>query len=219
MAEIVLGNVMGPQGPKGDKGDTGPQGPAGEAGATGPQGPIGKEGAQGDPGPQGPQGEPGEGIPVGGVEGQILAKDGTGDYAAKWIDSVPIESGGTGAKTVDDAITALGLKSLKDNGPYVRAQAETSRIVTGTVVVSFANSWCTLLSDASIRSLIGRSFNQATDCIAVMNADKNVQQDASLSPVFNATSKEINVRAIEVAPSAVYVVSGSMRINYALLAR
>lgn len=39
MAEILIGNIKGPQGAKGDKGDkgdTGPQGPAGPQGATGP---------------------------------------------------------------------------------------------------------------------------------------------------------------------------------------
>lgn len=47
MSKVDLGNVIGPTGPKGDKGatgDTGPQGPKGdkgETGATGPQGPQG----------------------------------------------------------------------------------------------------------------------------------------------------------------------------------
>ena len=48
---------MGPQGPKGDTGETGPQGPKGDTGETGPQGPAG---AKGDTGAQGPQGVPGE---------------------------------------------------------------------------------------------------------------------------------------------------------------
>ena len=48
MAQVLdLGNVIGPQGPKGD---TGPQGPKGD---TGPQGP------KGDTGPQGPKGAAG----------------------------------------------------------------------------------------------------------------------------------------------------------------
>lgn len=41
MAKIDLGQVVGPQGPAGAKGDTGPQGPAGAKGDTGPQGPAG----------------------------------------------------------------------------------------------------------------------------------------------------------------------------------
>jgi hypothetical protein len=52
----------GPQGPQGEKGDTGPQGPQGEKGDTGPQGP---QGEKGDTGPQGPQGEKGDTGPQG----------------------------------------------------------------------------------------------------------------------------------------------------------
>ena len=46
----------GPQGPKGDTGDTGPKGPKGDTGDTGPQGPKGDTGATGETGPQGPAG-------------------------------------------------------------------------------------------------------------------------------------------------------------------
>jgi len=46
----------GPQGEKGEKGDTGPQGPAGPQGATGAQGSPGPQGEKGNPGPQGPRG-------------------------------------------------------------------------------------------------------------------------------------------------------------------
>lgn len=69
--EIDLGNVMGPQGPKGDTGATGPQGPRGETGAQGPQGekgetgPRGPQGIQGETGPQGPKGATGETGPQG----------------------------------------------------------------------------------------------------------------------------------------------------------
>ena len=48
---------MGPQGPKGDTGETGPQGPAGEKGETGAQGP---QGIPGEAGPQGPAGADGK---------------------------------------------------------------------------------------------------------------------------------------------------------------
>ena len=65
MAKVDLGQVIGPQGPKGDpgvQGETGPQGPKGDPGVqgeTGPQGPKGDPGVQGETGPQGPKGDPG----------------------------------------------------------------------------------------------------------------------------------------------------------------
>lgn len=74
MARFDLGQVVGPQGPKGEpgavgpqgpqgvqgvKGETGPQGPKGEQGETGPRGAQGVQGPKGDPGPQGAQGERG----------------------------------------------------------------------------------------------------------------------------------------------------------------
>lgn len=51
MARDFLGNIRGPQGPKGDDGARGPQGEQGPKGDTGDRGP------QGEQGPQGPQGE------------------------------------------------------------------------------------------------------------------------------------------------------------------
>lgn len=44
MAKVDLGQVVGPQGPAGAKGDTGAQGPQGAKGATGATGPAGKDG-------------------------------------------------------------------------------------------------------------------------------------------------------------------------------
>ena len=46
-------NIVGPQGPKGAKGDPGPQGVPGAKGDAGPQGVPGAAGAKGDTGPQG----------------------------------------------------------------------------------------------------------------------------------------------------------------------
>ena len=56
MARILIGNIKGPQGIQGPKGDTGPQGIQGPKGDTGPAGPKGETGSVGPQGPQGPQG-------------------------------------------------------------------------------------------------------------------------------------------------------------------
>lgn len=69
--ELIIGPVIGPQGPKGDAGPAGPQGPKGDIGATGPQGP------KGDAGPAGIQGIQGERGPQG-IQGPIGPKGDTG---------------------------------------------------------------------------------------------------------------------------------------------
>ena len=53
MAKIDLGQVVGPQGPAGAKGDTGAKGPKGDTGAQGPQGAKGATGATGPAGKDG----------------------------------------------------------------------------------------------------------------------------------------------------------------------
>lgn len=66
MAKVDLGNVVGPQGPKGDtgaqgpKGNTGAQGPKGDKGPIGETGPKGDQGPIGETGPRGPQGPAGK---------------------------------------------------------------------------------------------------------------------------------------------------------------
>lgn len=50
MAKVDLGQVVGPQGPAGAKGDTGAQGPKGDPGAQGPQGAKGATGPAGKDG-------------------------------------------------------------------------------------------------------------------------------------------------------------------------
>lgn len=53
MAKVDLGQVVGPQGPAGAKGDTGAQGLKGDTGAQGPQGARGATGATGPAGKDG----------------------------------------------------------------------------------------------------------------------------------------------------------------------
>lgn len=104
----------GPQGPRGFTGQTGSAGPAGSDGyspvvtiaaitggnrvtITDETHPLGQsfdvmngiDGSDGQTGPQGPQGNPGQGVPTGGTDGQILAKNGSSDYQTRWINPIP----------------------------------------------------------------------------------------------------------------------------------
>lgn len=65
MPTLDLGQVTGPQGPIGPKGDQGETGPAGPQGIQGPKGDTGPAGANGAPGPQGPKGDQGPAGPAG----------------------------------------------------------------------------------------------------------------------------------------------------------
>lgn len=69
-------------------------GATGMKGDTGPQGPQGEQGLQGV---QGIQGLKGEGVPTGGEEGQVLAKNSNADYDTKWVDQT---SGSSSEKEV-----------------------------------------------------------------------------------------------------------------------
>lgn len=82
----------GQTGAKGDKGDPGPQGNTGLTGQKGDKGDPGENGApgaKGDPGAAGEKGDTGPagpGVPTGGADGQVVVKDGSTDYATKWVD-------------------------------------------------------------------------------------------------------------------------------------
>ena len=96
--EIIIGR--GPQGPKGDSGETGPQGPKGETGEPGPQGPKGETG---EAGPQGPKGETGEAGPQGpkgetGEAGPQGPKGDPGEIGPQGPKGDPGETGPQGPK-------------------------------------------------------------------------------------------------------------------------
>lgn len=55
----VQNEQVGPQGPKGDTGDTGPKGDKGDTGEQGPKGDTGAQGPKGDTGPAGQDGAQG----------------------------------------------------------------------------------------------------------------------------------------------------------------
>lgn len=97
MPEIILGKVVGPQGPKGDIGETGPQGIQGPKGDTGPAGPAGAKGDTGERGPQGIQGLQGEVGPA----GPTGPKGDTGPQGPQGIQGVKGDVGPQGSAGAD----------------------------------------------------------------------------------------------------------------------
>lgn len=105
----AIAGPPGPQGPKGDTGETGPQGPKGDTGAAGPQGatgPQGPAGERGEVGPQGPKGDTGaQGLqgPKGdrgeqGIQGPQGPKGDTGDTGPQGPQGIQGPKGDPGAK-------------------------------------------------------------------------------------------------------------------------
>lgn len=121
MAQVFdLGNVVGPQGPKGDagpqgpQGETGPQGPKGDTGATGPQGEQGPKGDTGDTGPQGPKGDTGETGPQGpkGDTGATGSKGATGAAAGFGTPTCSTTTGNAGT-SASVSVSASGANTAK----------------------------------------------------------------------------------------------------------
>jgi hypothetical protein len=85
----------------GEKGDTG------ATGATGPAGPAGADGADGADGANG------QGVPVGGVEGQVILKQSATDYDTAWdyVESVyaPIENNEGSVMSAGTPVYAKGI--------------------------------------------------------------------------------------------------------------
>lgn len=79
MAKVYLGQVVGPKGDRGEKGDPGIQGIQGDTGAKGDKG---DQGIQGEPGPKGDKGDQGiQGIQ--GIQGQRGLKGDKGNTGAE----------------------------------------------------------------------------------------------------------------------------------------
>lgn len=87
------GEFVGPQGPQGDRGETGPIGPQGDRGETGPIGPQGPKGEKGDKGDRGEKGDTG---PQGetGAKGDAFTFD---DFTPEQLESLRGPKGDTGA--------------------------------------------------------------------------------------------------------------------------
>ncbi len=94
----------GPQGEKGEKGDTGAQGPKGETGSQGPKGDTGEQGIQGPKGEQGEKGETG----AAGKDGAQGPKGDTGATGPEGPQGPKGDTGEQGPAGKDGAAGAKG---------------------------------------------------------------------------------------------------------------
>jgi microcystin-dependent protein len=145
----------GPQGEQGIQGIQGEQGIQGIQGETGPQGEQGIQGIQGEQGIQGVQGEPGLdgadgadglGVPLGGLEGQILAKLSDTDNDTEWIDNYTgelrlIVKNDSGV-TINKGQAVMAVDAVGDRIRVAKAVADGSvsaRYMLGVTAESIAN--------------------------------------------------------------------------------
>jgi hypothetical protein len=123
---LVQWNVVGPPGPKGDKGDPGVAGPKGDTGAQGPKGDAGIQGAKGDAGAPGPKGDTGAQGPKGdaGIQG---AKGDAGDQGPK------------GDPGVANGVTTAVYGSADQNGGWVDSSQQADWL--SDFQYMYSNAW------------------------------------------------------------------------------
>ena len=122
---IDAGTFTAPQGPQGEKGDTGAQGPQGLKGDTGERGPQGLQGPKGDTGDEGPQGP--QGVSVLRVSTTYPNYQNTVPKAYVYPNNATLYEGAlmiwaSGecsqlTKFTDDTITSLYLTNMNLKGP------------------------------------------------------------------------------------------------------
>ena len=139
----------GPEGPKGDKGDTGPEGPKGDKGESGPEGPKGDKGESGLEGPKGDKGESGPEGPKGdkgdtGDKGDKGDKGDTGPKGDKGDTGDKGDKGDTGDKgdKGDTGLEGPALFTLFTTDVNIEI---TSNSITGINVPSGSNGYGSIL--------------------------------------------------------------------------
>ena len=160
--ETTSGTVYnGPQGPKGDTGDTGPEGPKGDIGDTGPQGPKGDKGDTGATGEQGPKGDKGDKGDTGdtGPQGPKGDKGETG------------ETGPAGTTDFDDltnkpnyalSATVGGPAYVTQGIPYAQVDStSTATVFTATVpgITRLVDGTTMFLKNGVVTSAAGFTLN------------------------------------------------------------
>ena len=130
-------------------------------------------GPQGATGPTGAQGESGVGIPVGGTQGQVLAKSNSTNYATTWANTVSSVIGGTGL--TGGTITTTGTLAVDSAViPYLTASQTftgTQTMVAGssntsTLIIKGAGGTANILQVMSSANVVVAGINQSGDLTA-----------------------------------------------------
>ena len=133
--------------------------------------------------------------------GRVYRRAGGGEWEQQFVDA--------GGKVA----------ALLANAPYVRAMADGSKVVSGSKILSMENLEAVMFVDSDMRSLIGRSFNQMYDSIALMNGDWSNSGQLIFGAVYDASSMTVNVRAVPYGKGTAPQGKVTVRINYIISAR
>lgn len=89
----------------------------------------------------------GSGIPAGGTDGQLLAKDGSGDYALKWVNAPQqyVPSGGTtGQMLVKASNVSYALAWTDPPKNYIPTGGTDGQVLTKNGLTNYAVKWATI---------------------------------------------------------------------------
>ena len=139
-------------------------------------------------------------------------------YGVKVGDVVVVET--IDHKSFATGIVAKTSKDPNDNGPYVKSQASTTKVVLGSKVVNFpANTdWAVMFTDSQYRSLVGRSFSQSYDVVTTMNGDDGANGTFMFYAAYRPSDKAIIIKARQYGTNDAHC-NGLARVNYAIVAR
>ena len=133
--------------------------------------------------------------------GRVYRRVGGGEWEEQFVD--------TGGKVA----------SLLANAPYVRSSGSTI-IYRGTNVVTISNSSAILMTDASVRSIIGRKIDNTRDVVLAASGDSASSAGwCLLNTVISANDGNIIVlTARQSGAEAQSSMSGTARVNWAIVA-
>lgn len=114
--------------------------------------------------------------------------------------TLPVARGGTGVTSLSSFVSSItSYLDLSDFGVYA-----------GSKVISNSINWVTLFSSSQYRSIVGRSFNQSTDVVIVMNGDADAAQEDWYLCTYRPSTSNVGFRRGGTA--------GTIRANYLIIA-
>ena len=120
--KIDLGDIRGPEGPRGEAGPQGLKGDAGPQGPQGVQGPKGAPGQKGDTGAKGETGARGQPGPKGDSFQTVVEDDGNGNITIRALTTEETGTSGQNGYTFTPSVSPDGIISWTNDGGLVNPE-------------------------------------------------------------------------------------------------